>query len=92
METASQPAAAQTQESGYATLGDAYADSVFNQAGTVQNTDTVTRKGGGTLGNEPLTLSAQGQTPGYIGLSDDDDDEKKIFTYELNVIPDLKTT
>ena len=63
LETAGQSTAAQTQESGYATLGDAYADSVFGQTGTVQNTDTVARQGGGTLGNEPLTLSAQGQTP-----------------------------
>ena len=86
LETASQPAA-QTQESGYATLGDAYADSVFNQAGAVRNTDTVTRQGGGTPGNEPLTLSAQGQTPGYVGLSDDDDDEKKSSEPESPIIP-----
>ena len=86
METASQPAA-QTQESGYATLGDAYADSVFNQAGAVRNTDTVTRQGGGTPGNEPLTLSAQGQMPGYVGLSDDDDDEKKSSEPESPIIP-----
>ena len=39
LETASQPAA-QTQESGYATLGDAYADSVFGQTGAVRNTDS----------------------------------------------------
>ena len=68
-------------------MGDAYADSVFNQAGAVRNTDTVTRQGGGTPGNEPLTLSAEGQTPGYVGLSDDDDDEKKSSEPESPIIP-----
>ena len=46
-------------------------DSVFNQAGAVRNTDTVTRQGGGTLGNEPLTLSAQGQTPVQFSAQDE---------------------
>ena len=60
---------------------------MFNQAGAVRNTDTVTRQGGGTPGNEPLTLSAQGQTPEYVGLNDDDDDEKKSSEPESPIIP-----